>query len=364
MQDPTVFSNDAKRSKSMRSVFRLDVWYHPVMKEIFEVNPDYKLTTLTAGAASSEVTEVLSKAHAYQISSAKDETPSHWRANAALLSQTPNLLCVSTSGAGYDTVDVEACTEAGVLVLCQSGANAVSVAEHTIGLMISISKRLCESDRRLRCDTGFSRESLMGNELCGKTLGLVGIGHIGSRVAKLARALDMRVLAVDPELDSPTVAERGAEKVELDKLLSESDVVSLHCPRNVETENMFDASKFQAMKPGAIFVTTARGGIHSESALQEALETEHLAGAGLDVWDIEPPPLDHPLLSMRNVVATYHTAGVTNEARRNIASWAAEQIIHTLDGHKPARLVNPEAWAKFSARYEEIFGHTCSAKSD
>ena len=347
----TYVSNSSMPSESAKSVFRLDVWYNPIMEQIFKHRADYKLTTLATDADDANVQKVLGEAHAYQISSAKDETPLHWRANAALLAKTPKLLCVSTSGAGYDTVDVGACTQAGVLVLCQSGANAVSVAEHTIGLMISLSKRLSESDRRLRNETGFSRESLMGKELCGKTLGLVGIGHIGSRVARLANALDMRVLAVDPELDALTVANRGAEKVALDVLLAESDFVSLHCPRNASTEKMLDAS---------IFVTTARGGIHSESALQEALEAGHLAGAGLDVWDVEPPPLDHPLLAMPNVVATYHTAGVTHEARRNIASWAAEQLIDTLDGNMPARLVNPEAWAKYSERYEKIFGHKCA----
>lgn len=356
----TYVSNSPIPSESIKSVFRLDVWYNPIMEQIFNHRTDYKLTTLATDANDANVQEVLSDAHAYQISSAKDETPLHWHANAALLAKTPKLLCVSTSGAGYDTVDVDACTQAGVLVLCQSGANAVSVAEHTIGLMISLSKRLGESDRRLRNETGFSRESLMGKELYGKTLGLVGIGHIGSRVARLAQALDMRVLAVDPELDALTVAKRGAEKVSLEVLLAESDFVSLHCPRNESTEQMFDATTFQAMKPGSIFVTTARGGIHSESALQEALEAGHLAGAGLDVWDVEPPPLDHPLLAMPNVVATYHTAGVTHEARRNIASWAAEQLIDTLDGNVPARLVNPEAWAKYSERYEKIFGHKCA----
>ncbi|MGO2148575.1 hydroxyacid dehydrogenase [Halomonas sp.] len=360
MQATTSSSSDATDSASelVKSVFRLDVWYNPIMKEIFEANPEYRLTTLAADAGADDATStaVLREAHAYQISSAKDETPLHWHAHAELLAKTPNLLCVSTSGAGYDTVDVDACTNAGVLVMNQSGANAVSVAEHTIGLMISISKRLGESDRRLRSETGFSRESLMGNELCGKTLGLVGIGHIGRRVAKLARALDMRILAVDPELDAPTIAERGAKKVDLEVLLAESDVVSLHCPRDESTEQMFNAAIFQAMKPGAIFITTARGGIHSEPALQEALETGHLAGAGLDVWDVEPPPLDHPLLAMPNVVATYHTAGVTHEARRNIASWAAEQVIHTLDGHMPTRLVNPEALPKYILRYEKVFG--------
>lgn len=339
-----------------KSVVRLNVWYHPVMQEVFDAKTDYVLTTIDRDADDRTISEALQQAHAYQISSAKDETPEHWFANTDLLDRAPNLLCVSASGSGYDTVDVEACTEAGVLVLCQSGANAQSVAEHTIGLMIDVSKRLCEADRCLRRDRSFNREDLMGREISGKTLGLVGIGHIGRRVASLAKAFGMRVIACDPALDDATVAERDAHKVTMETLLAEADYVSLHCPRNDETLNLMDSDAFQAMKPGAVFITTARGGIHSEHALTEALQSGHLAGAGIDVWDIEPPALDNPLLSMENVVATYHTAGVTHEARRNIASWAAEQIIYTLDGHVPPRLVNPQAWPKYAARYEALFG--------
>lgn len=339
-----------------RSVIRLDVWYDPAMQAIFDRHPDYALTTIARDADEHSVATALGKAHAYQISSAKDETPARWRADAELLARAPNLLCVSTSGSGYDTVDVEACTRAGVLVMSQSGANAQSVAEHTLGLMIGVSKRLAETDRRLRRERGFTREAVMGRELSGKTLGLVGLGHIGRRVAALARAFEMRVIACDPALDEATMAERGAQKVSLERLLAESDHVSLHCPRNADTLELIDAEAFRLMKSGAVFISTARGGIHSEPALIEALQSGHLAGAGVDVWDIEPPPLDHPLLAMPNVIATYHTAGVTHEARRNVATWAAEQIISTLDGHAPPRLVNPDAWPAYAARYEATFG--------
>ncbi|GHC28233.1 hydroxyacid dehydrogenase [Aidingimonas halophila] len=339
-----------------RSVIRLDVWYDPAMQAIFDQHPDYALTTIPRDADMHSVATTLGNAHAYQISSAKDENPTRWRADAELLAQAPNLLCVSTSGAGYDTVDVEACTRAGVLVMNQSGANAQSVAEHTIGLMIGVSKRLTETDRRLRRERGFTREAVMGREITGKTLGLVGLGHIGRRVAAIAQAFDMRVIACDPALDEATMAARGAQKVSLETLLAESDHVSLHCPRNADTLELIDAEAFRLMKPGAVFISTARGGIHSEPALIEALHSGHLAGAGVDVWDVEPPPLDHPLLAMPNVIATYHTAGVTHEARRNVATWAAEQIIHTLDGGTPARLVNPDAWPSYAARYEAIFG--------
>jgi D-3-phosphoglycerate dehydrogenase / 2-oxoglutarate reductase len=187
-------------------------------------------------------------------------------------------------------------------------------------------------------------------------LGLVGIGHIGKRVAKLARAFDMEVLAVDPYLTEEEIRRRGATSVSFEALLERSDVVSLHCPRDKDTLRMMNTAAFARMKKGALFVTTARGGIHDEAALLAALESGHLRGAGLDVWDQEPPPLEHPLLQRPNVVATYHTAGVTREARRNIASYAAEQIVSILKGGRPPRLINPGAWPAYAKRFEAIMG--------
>jgi len=144
--------------------------------------------------------------------------------------------------------------------------------------------------------------------------------------------------------------------VSLDELLVESDVVSLHCPRDPDTLGMMNAQAFGRMKRGAIFLSVARGGIHDEKALAEALRSGHLAGAGLDVWHPEPPHLDSPLLAMDNVVATYHLAGVSHEARRNVASMAAEQIVATLAGGRPPRLVNPEVWPAYAKRFERVFG--------
>ncbi|WP_232825161.1 hydroxyacid dehydrogenase [Salinicola sp. RZ23] len=339
-----------------KSVFRLDVWYDVSMQQRYDDRPDIHLTTLPVTSAPEDHAATLQQAHAYQISSAKDETPARWFADERLLAHMPDLLCVSTSGSGYDTVDVEACTRAGVLVMNQAGANARSVAEHTLGLMLGLNKRLAESDHRLRRGGDFSREDLMGRELHGKTLGLVGIGHIGRRVAELARAFGMHVIAHDPLLDAETIGQRGARPVTLPVLLGEADIVSLHCPRQADTLDLFDAQAFAAMKPGALFITTARGGIHSEAALTAALQSGHLAGAGIDVWDVEPPPQEHPLLQMSNVMATYHTAGVTHEARRNIATWAADQLLATLDGQVPPRLLNPEAWPRYAERFQRLLG--------
>ena len=294
--------------------------------------------------------KLLSQAHVYQVSAAKDELPQEWFVSAGLIAQCPQLLCVSSTGAGFDTVDVAACTAAGIAVVNQAGGNADSVAEHTLALMLSVSRRMVESDRRMRREQGFTREDVMGHEIRGKTMGLVGMGHIGTRVAKLAQAFGMQVLAVDPFLSAEEIHKRGARSVRFSELLAQSDVVSLHCPRDASTLKMMNADTFAQMKPGALFINTARGGLHDEAALTQALTCGHLAGAGLDVWDQEPPPLDHPLLAMDNVFATFHTAGVTHEARRNVAAIGAEQILQLLAAERPPRLVNPEVWGAFEKR--------------
>jgi D-3-phosphoglycerate dehydrogenase len=339
-----------------KRVVRFDLWYHPVMAERFAEAGDIELLTLAQdedAAADSALAEAL----VYQITSAKDELEQRWFATPAVLERAPKLLAVSTTGAGYDTVDVEACTAAGVLVVNQAGANARAVAEHTLAMILDVAKRIGEGDRLLRSEArGYGREDIMGREIAGQTLGLVGLGHVGRRVARLAAAFEMDVLAVDPWLDAAEIAARGATKVELDELLERADVVSLHCPRDRTTLRMIDAAAFARMKPGAIFITTARGGIHDEAALLVALESGHLAGAGIDVWDTEPPPTGHLLLRRPNVLATYHTAGVTHQSRYAMAAWAADQVIQILNGAMPARLVNPEVLPAFRPRFEAIMG--------
>ncbi len=296
------------------------------------------------------------QAHVYHIASARDDLPPHWLAGQALIERSPQLLAVSTYGAGYDTVDVAACTAAGVCVMNQAGSNAAAVAEHTIGLLLGLSKRIAESDRRLRRGECFTRQQAMGRDLEGAVLGLVGIGHAGTRVAALGRALGMRVLATDPYLSADEITRRGAEPVTLPQLLQAADVVSLHCPLTPETEGLMDRAAFAAMKPGALFITTARGGIHDEAALHEALVQGRIAGAGLDVWEVEPPPADHPLLRLEQVLATTHTAGVTTGARRQMAAMAGGQILAFARGERPDRLVNPQVWPAFTARYERVMG--------
>lgn len=334
------------------NVVRLEFWMDPAFDRILSEETSISLQTCAIQGADNELGRALAQAHVLQTNSARDELPAHLFADAALLARCPNLLAVSANGSGCDTIDIDACTRAGVMVLNQVGGNADSVAEMTLGLILSVLRRIPECDRRLRSsERGFGREALMGRELRGRTLGLVGMSEIGRRTAALGRAFGMRVLGFDPALDDQEMARRGAEAVTFDALVQQSDVVSLHCPRNAHTVGMMNAARFAAMKPGAIFITTARSGIHDEAALADALFSGHLAGAGLDVWDQEPPPADHPLLALPNVVATYHTAGVTHEARRNNATLAATQIAQLLTtGQRPERLVNRDVWPQARER--------------
>jgi len=335
-------------------VVRFDSFINPVFDERLRSEAGIELQVHAMPASQAAADAALKGAHVYHVSAAKDELPPFAFVTPALIEACPDLLCASSTGAGYDPIDVAACTRAGIAVVNQSGGNAVSVAEHTLGLILSVAHRIAESDRLLRRDRGFSREDLTGREIAGKTIGLVGIGNIGRRVAALAHAFGMDVLAVDPNLSSDEIRLRGAEPAELDEILERSDFVSLHCPRDATTRGMIDAAAFARMKPGAVFVSTARGGIHDEAGLLQAIRSGRVAGAGLDVWDREPPPLDHPLLACDTVVATYHTAGVTHEARRNMASISADQIVRLLHGERPPRLVNPEVWPTYARRFEAI----------
>ncbi len=296
--------------------------------------------------------QAFATADIYHVSSARDDLPAPWFANAALLQRSPHLLAVSTYGAGYDTVDVAACTAAGVAVMNQAGSNAAAVAEHTLGLMLALGKRITEIDRRLRRGERFTRSDAMGTDLAGRTLGIVGIGHAGTRVARLAAAFGMQVLATDPFVADSDIRQRGAEPVSLTELLQRADIVSLHCPLDASTQGLFGTPAFAAMKRGAFFISTARGGIHDEAALHAALTSGHLAGAGLDVWAVEPPPHQHPLLALDSVVATAHTAGVTRGARAAMATLAASQISALARGEPPSRLVNPEVWPRVAARLQ------------
>ncbi len=340
-----------------KRVFYVKYLAHPIYTEILQARPDIRLDRLENESPDEVATPIVTAAHAYQIGAARDELARHFHVDRDLLTRAPNLLIVSSNGAGYDPVDVDACTAAGVLVVNQSGGNAHSVAEHALGMMLTLSKRIIEADRALRRDAKVNRNALIGTEVQGKTIGIVGIGNVGRRIAELCKGLfGMKVLAYDPYLSATEIAARGAEKVELDDLLRRADYVSINCPLTKDNRGMIGAREFALMRPHAYFITTARGFIHDEDALLDALRSKAIAGAGLDVWSKEPPPPDHPLLQFDNVLASPHTAGVTREARANMGRIAAEQMLDALDGRRPPRMINPEVWPEYAKRFERTFG--------
>jgi len=342
--------NGAKR------VFFVNGPAHPIFTELLAQRSDITLDGLRNDSADDAAAPILAGAHAYQIGASRDELAGKYHAGPDLLRRTQSLLIVSTNGAGYDTVNLKACTEAGVLCLNQVGGNREAVAEHALAMMLSLSKRIVEADKAIR-RAMLDRNSFMGHDLFGQTVGIVGLGNVGKRLAQLCAGLfSMRVLSYDPYVDAEVMKQHGVEKIDLATLLREADFVSINCPLTDETRGMIGEAQYALMKPNAYFVTTARGSIHDEAALEAALRAKTIAGAGLDVWEKEPPPLDHPLLTFDNVMVSPHTAGVTHEARVNMGRIAAEQLLAALDGKPVTRVLNPAVWPRYAARFRETFG--------
>jgi D-3-phosphoglycerate dehydrogenase / 2-oxoglutarate reductase len=343
--------------ENVKRVFYVRFVNHQIYLDLIAQRPEIRLDKLENDSPDTAVAPIMSAAHAYQVSSARDELPVRYHVTKELIARAPNLLIVSTGGAGYDTVNVKDCTDAGVLVVNQTGGNADAVAAHVLAMVLMLSKQIIQTNHTLRKGTMHDRNAFMGSDINNRTIGIVGLGNVGRRIAKLCTTLfDMNVLACDPYLDDKTIAERGATKVTLDELLKRSDFVSINCPLDDTSRNMISTREFGLMQKHAYFITTARGFIHDEKALEEALRAKQIAGAGLDVWSKEPPQPDHPLLQFDNVIASPHTAGVTREARANMARFAATQLIEALDGKRPPRMVNPDVWPAYAKRFERSFG--------
>jgi D-3-phosphoglycerate dehydrogenase len=341
-----------------KRVFYVNSVSAPVYLELLARRPDIHVDKLVNETPDAEAEPVLAQAHAYQIGSSRQELAMKFQGYAPLLARCPNLLVLSTNGAGFDTVSLADATAAGVAVVNQAGGNKEGVAEHVMAMMLTLSKRIVMSDHAMRSGAAYDRRDFMGDDVQGRTIGIIGLGHVGSRVAELCRGLfQMRVIAYDPYLTAEAINAKGAEKAAtLDDLLVAADYVSVNCPHTAETRGLMGAAQFARMQRHAYFITTARGGIHDEAALAAALAAKQIAGAGLDVWEDEPPPSDHPLLRFDNVVASPHSAGVTRQSRHNIARIAGEQMIDILDGKKPPRLLNPEVWPAYRERFGRILG--------
>ncbi|MDG4669228.1 hydroxyacid dehydrogenase [Mycobacterium sp. 236(2023)] len=334
-------------------------WTDPVAGEVL-ASADVDVVKLDLAASDENNWAALESANGYQVATRTDVAAcvdgTRWLAGPALIERCRNLLAVCSAGAGYDVIDVDACTRAGIAVCNNSGPGAEAVAEHALGFMLDLAKKITVADRTLRSGRLGNRLALRGSQLLGKTLGVVGLGAIGKRLVELCAPFGMNVLVFDPYLDDVVAHARGVAKVALSELVERADFVQVTCPLTSETEGLFGRAEFEAMKSTAFFITTARGPVHDEAALLGALKNGQIAGAGLDVFHEEPPRQDNPLLQLDNVVATPHTAGITVEASRDIAVATAEQWQTIFDGRMPPRLLNPDVWPRYCDRFEEILG--------
>ena len=264
------------------------------------------------------------------------------------IEKASQLRVIARHGVGVDNVAVEAATRRGIPVLITPRANLRSVAEHVFALALAVRRNLLRADRYVREGRFAERDSLMGRELFGQTLGVIGVGRIGEEVARMGAAgFGMRVLGYDPYLDEKAVRAKGVEPVSsLEELLPACDFVSVHVPLTEETRGLLGARELDLMRPGSVLVQAARGGVVDEGALVEALGDGPLAGAGIDVYGEEPPPADHPLFSVENAVLSPHTAASTEQAMRRMGLDAVRGILDILGG---ADALSPPAGAPWQA---------------
>lgn len=255
---------------------------------------------------------------------------SQTQVTAELLNNPGKLRAVVRAGVGVDNIDVAAATRKGILVMNTPGGNTVSTCEQTLTLLMALARHTPAADASLR-QGKWERNKFVGCQLAGKTLGIIGLGRIGREVARRAAALDMKLLGLDPVINPAAAAQLGIELVaSLDQLLPRCDFLTVHTPLSDQTRDLIGARELKLLKPGARVINCARGGIINETALAEALTSKHLAGAALDVFAQEPPPADHPLLKLPNVVLTPHLGASTVEAQVSVATEAAQLLIDYL----------------------------------
>ena len=262
----------------------------------------------------------------------------------AIIDSARDLCVVSRHGVGYDLVDVARLTQRGIPLTIAIHANALSVAEHTLYLILALAKRGFAFDRAVNRGDFDIRATLRGADIAQKNLLIIGFGRTGTRVARFALAFDMKVFVYDPYIDQSLIPSAGCATVDdYFCVLPDMDVVTLHCPLTEETRGMIGERELRVMKPCAYIVNCARGGIIDEHALGTALASNAIAGAGLDVFAREPLPGDDPLLGMNNLITSPHVAGVTLEASMRMASGAAANVLAAFDGElDPAVVVNSE----------------------
>ncbi len=260
----------------------------------------------------------------------------------SVLEKAPKLRVIGRAGVGVDNVDLDAATAAGVLVMNTPGGNAISVAEHTLAMMLAMARHIPQANASTSAGK-WEKKKFMGSELRRKTLGVVGLGSIGREVVRRARAFEMRILAYDPYVTANLAHDAGAELVTLEDLYAASDYITLHVAATPETQGMLSRAAFSQMKKGVRILNCARGELLDEAALREALQSGKVAGAALDVFSVEPPPADWPLFGLDNVFLTPHIGGSTEEAQEIVGVRIAEQVVEYLKNGLAINAVNMPA---------------------
>jgi phosphoglycerate dehydrogenase-like enzyme len=276
----------------------------------------------------------------------------------SIIQAAPALQVISTPQVGYDKINVAAATKAGVPVIANVGLTAEAVAEFTVGLMISIARRIPRSDHDLREKKSWSARGAyanpkteMGVDFSHSTVALVGLGAIGSTVARMCKGFSCRVIAYDPFVSQERMAALGIEKMDsLQMLAAEADFLSLHMSLTNETKHIINEKIFQIMKPSAYFINCARGAVVDEKALVQALMDKQIAGAATDVFEVEPIDPENPLLNMPNVIVTPHIGGVTVQSSVRRGSEMVKRILDVFAGQKPEGLINPDVWPVYLNR--------------
>ncbi len=265
-----------------------------------------------------------------------------WINRSTFGSAADDLVVIGRSGAGYDKIDLAACTEHGVAVFNAPLALNHSTASSALLFMLALAKRLPEQDRIVREGRWDRQAAVMGNEIEGRTLGIIGLGHSGRELARLVAPFAMRILAFSPHADPAEASSLNVRLISLERVLRESDFLSLHCRLTVTTRRLIGAAQLAMMKPGAYFINVGRGELVDQQALVAALRDRRIAGAGLDVFEVEPLPADDALIGLDNVILTPHWSASTSEVWSATGQAMAEGMLRAARGQRPDNIVNPE----------------------
>ena len=279
--------------------------------------------------------ELLSQICDYDALIVRSET----KVDATVVEAGQKLRVIGRAGIGVDTIDVDAATHRGIIVMNTPQANTTATCEHTIAMMLALARNIPQADASMRCGE-WTRSKFMGTQLLGKTLGVIGFGRIGTQVAKRAQAFGMEIIAFDPYVSEEAARANKIGLVDLDELLAKSDFITLHSSLNPGSRRLLDAAAIAKMKTGARVINVARGALVDADALCEALTNGKLAGAALDVFEEEPPAADHPLFKLANVVVTPHLGASTAEAQRDVSIQMAEQVLDALHEREVRNAVN------------------------